>query len=56
MEGLLETVPRGAIVFGAAGLLPYIATSATNIFLARNVWLADQGNSASHGLSMQRAI
>lgn len=46
MEGLVEAVPRGAIIFGAAGLIPYFATSATTIFLARNAWLADQGAGA----------
>lgn len=43
LTGLAQMVPRGAIIFGAAGLVPYFATSAASVYLARQAFLAERG-------------
>lgn len=43
MLRLVQEVPRGALIFGTAGLVPYIATSITTVYLARQAFLADRG-------------
>jgi len=43
MFKLVQEVPRGALIFGTAGLVPYFATSITTVYLARQAFLADRG-------------
>ncbi|KNZ44124.1 uncharacterized protein VP01_949g1 [Puccinia sorghi] len=43
MFRLVQEVPRGALIFGTAGLVPYFATSFTTVYLARQAFLADRG-------------
>jgi len=38
--GMVQDVPRNAMLFGLAGVLPYIATSATTIYLSKQAALA----------------
>ncbi|MBW0482399.1 hypothetical protein O181_022114 [Austropuccinia psidii MF-1] len=42
INSLLRVVPRGAMLFGAAGLVPYFATSITTVYLARQAFLSGQ--------------
>lgn len=42
-----EQMPKGAVVFGAAGVLPYAATSATTIYLAHQASLAQTAGKES---------
>lgn len=42
-KGLYQEVPRSALAFGGAGLIPYIGTSAATVVLAREASLAAQG-------------
>ncbi|EGG02044.1 uncharacterized protein MELLADRAFT_66561 [Melampsora larici-populina 98AG31] len=41
--GIFHSVPRGALLFGSAGLVPYLATSITTIYLARQVYKSEHG-------------
>ena len=43
MKGLAESMPPNAMVFGGAGLLPYVGTSFSAIYLARQASLAQTG-------------
>lgn len=36
-----ENMPKGAVLFGAAGVIPYAATSATTIYLSHQALLAE---------------
>ncbi|KAH9818665.1 hypothetical protein DFH28DRAFT_1080582 [Melampsora americana] len=44
MGGIFNSVPRGALIFGSAGLIPYLATSITTIYLARQVYKSEHGS------------
>ncbi|KAG0141406.1 hypothetical protein CROQUDRAFT_663888 [Cronartium quercuum f. sp. fusiforme G11] len=46
--GLYQSVPREAIIFGGAGLVPYLATSITTIYLARQAYNSENGIGAIH--------
>lgn len=47
LYGLVEAVPRGAVILGVGGLVPYLATSASTVYLARQAFLADRGLAAN---------
>jgi len=47
LGGLAGNVPREAWIFGAAGFLPYIGTSLSTIYLARQAQLAELAGASS---------
>ncbi|GAA5822243.1 hypothetical protein JCM10212_006124, partial [Sporobolomyces blumeae] len=42
-DTIVAAVPKPAITWGAAGLLPYAGTAAASIHFARQAWLANEG-------------
>ena len=46
-SSIVQNVPKPALYFGAAGLLPYLGTSLGTIYLAREAALAANGTPAS---------
>lgn len=44
---LVKAVPQPALVFGLAGTLPYLGTSLSTLFLAREASRASQGGFCS---------
>jgi hypothetical protein len=56
MLRLVQEVPRGALIFGTAGLVPYIATSITTVYLARQAFLADRGLRMCHLLLLLSSL
>ncbi|GAA97729.1 uncharacterized protein L969DRAFT_55314 [Mixia osmundae IAM 14324] len=51
VENIMENVPREAIVWGAAGLIPYVATSLTTVYLARVAGQAQAAEMLGRGQS-----
>lgn len=47
MASLTETIPQGAVIYGAAGLIPYAATSLTTVYLAK-LAASSEGNVPFH--------
>ncbi|KAI7948168.1 hypothetical protein MJO28_010076 [Puccinia striiformis f. sp. tritici] len=56
MLKLIQEVPRGALIFGTAGLVPYFATSITTVYLARQAFLADRGLPANFDVDTALAL
>ena len=56
MLRLVQEVPRGALIFGTAGLVPYFATSFTTVYLARQAFLADRGFPAKFDVDTALAL
>ncbi|KAA1133242.1 hypothetical protein PGTUg99_011885 [Puccinia graminis f. sp. tritici] len=53
---LVQEVPRGALIFGSAGLVPYFATSFTTVYLARQAFLAERGLPAKFDVDTALAL
>ncbi|ORY35475.1 hypothetical protein BCR39DRAFT_509939 [Naematelia encephala] len=55
-RGIIEAVPRPAMIFGLAGLLPYLGTAAATVFMAREASIAAQGERTLSGLDLAGSL
>lgn len=51
MKGIFQGIPKEAVRWGAAGLIPYAGTSAAIAYFARQLYVATEMSGASPILS-----
>ncbi|KAL8290433.1 hypothetical protein RQP46_002691 [Phenoliferia psychrophenolica] len=56
IAGLRQAIPKDAMLFGVAGLLPYGGTSLAAIYLAREAGIASTAGAGASGLDLETSL